>query len=363
MEPNPDFDCKVMCMLAMARECAPEARKQYLSDACGEDSDLLHEVAEVLAWEERMGSFLHRPLLQSMELARPFKAGDVVAGRFDIVRVIGEGGMGVVYEAFDRRRRLRIAIKAAKPGFQRLLSPELEGALKVRHPNVCLVNEIHTAESAYGDVEFLTMELLEGETLAAYLSKHGKFARSDALDVARQLCAGLAEAHRCGIVHRDLKAANVILCPTANGATRAVITDFGLAGGGTSGDVIGGTPGYMAPEVLGEGVTSTKLRSGAARRNPRRSRTTLLRERSNRVAWIGLSNLAGHAQSAAVSILRRQRDRQAHQTSSGCSRRDSSASKQWSQSRSRLHFCSRSPRSNHRSTTGSSTISGHSGRA
>ena len=78
--------------------------------------------------------------------------------------------MGFVYEAFDRKRNQRIAIKAAKPGFHRLLSPELQGALQVRHRNVCLVNEIHTTQTAHGEIDFLTMELLEGETLAARLS-------------------------------------------------------------------------------------------------------------------------------------------------------------------------------------------------
>src|SRR5881397_3944370 len=107
------------------------------------------------------------------DFARPFQAGQIVSERFEIVREIGDGGMGVVYEAFDRKRNQRIAIKSAKPGFQRLLSPELEGALRVRHPNVCLVNEIHTAQTEYGEIDFLTMELLEGETLSALLSARG----------------------------------------------------------------------------------------------------------------------------------------------------------------------------------------------
>src|SRR5215467_4602838 len=157
--------------------------------------------------------------------------------------------MGVVYEAFDTRRKQRIAIKCAKPGFGRLLSPELEGALKVRHPNICLVNDIHKASTEFGDLDFLTMEFLDGETLASRLER-GRLEQGEAMVIAQQLCAGVAEAHRSGILHRDLKPGNIILAPQKDGSTRAVITDFGLA---TETDVApelaGGTLAYMAPEL------------------------------------------------------------------------------------------------------------------
>jgi len=204
-----------------------------------------------------VGNFLLQPMVAFQDFARPFQAGQIVSERFEIVREIGDGGMGVVYEAFDRKRKQRIAIKAAKPGFQRLLSPELEGALNVRHPNVCLVNEIHTAHTELGELDFLTMEFLEGETLTARLQTAGKLSQKEALHIARQLCAGLAEAHRSGILHRDLKTGNVILSRTPEGGSRAVITDFGLAGGVTlqSGE-LGGTPAYMAPELWRGGKAS-----------------------------------------------------------------------------------------------------------
>jgi serine/threonine-protein kinase len=87
------------------------------------------------------------------------------------------------------------------------------------------------ARTEHGEVDFLTMEFLDGETLAARLSRQGALSPRDALKIARQLCAGLAEAHRSGIIHRDLKASNIILCPGEHSELRAVITDFGLAGG------------------------------------------------------------------------------------------------------------------------------------
>jgi serine/threonine protein kinase/tetratricopeptide (TPR) repeat protein len=241
-------DQRVMAIVSMALRRPPAERESYLRLACDNDQGLYHETAEAVKWEERMGSFLAQPVIALKEFPRPFGAGQVISERFEIIQEIGEGGMGVVYDAFDRKRNQRIAIKSAKPGFHRLLSPELEGALKVRHPNVCLVNEIHTTQTSHGEIDFLTMELLEGETLSARLAAHGKLPNNEALQIACQLSAGLAEAHRSDVLHRDFKSANVILCSDSYGM-RAVITDFGLACGMMQSGEMGGTPRYMAPEL------------------------------------------------------------------------------------------------------------------
>jgi tetratricopeptide (TPR) repeat protein len=253
-----DRDDQVMTLMAAALSLSAGERCGYLRLACNGDESLVREIGDAVAWEERMGGFLRKPLMALDELERPFKPGQVVSNRFEIIREIGEGGMGIVYEAFDRKRAQRIAIKSAKLGFRRLLTPELESALKVRHPNVCLVNEIHTTATEYGDVDFLTMEFIEGPTLQARLSSGGKLGRQEALNIARQLCAGLAEAHRIGIIHKDLKSANVMLSRLPDGTPRAAITDFGLAGEPAleSGD-LAGTPQYMAPE-LWQGVPASK---------------------------------------------------------------------------------------------------------
>ena len=256
MERSAERDERVMALLAAARQRPPAERDGYLRAECDGDEELLQEVLETLDWEERMGHFLLDPVITATRGDPPFRTGDIIAGRFQIIGEIGQGGMGVVYEAFDRKRSQRIAIKAAKAGFRRLLSPELEEALKVRHPNICLVNEIHTAATAFGEIDFLTMEFLEGETLSARL-RRGKLDPGEAMELARQLCAGLAEAHRSDVIHRDLKSSNIILTRTSGGALRAVITDFGLAGGTAlaSGD-LAGTPRYMAPELWQGGAAS-----------------------------------------------------------------------------------------------------------
>ena len=250
METSPEYDERVMKLVTEARQQAPAERESFLRQACETDPALYREIAETLKLEDRMGSFLQQPLIALTLVGRPFQPGEVIEGRFEIVRAIGEGGMGVVYEAIDRKRNTRIAIKSAKPGFQRLLSPELEGALKVRHPNICLVNQIHTTQTDSGEVDFLTMEFLQGETLSAHLAKSNRLDPAEALEIARQLCAGLSEAHRSGIVHGDLKSGNIILSQNEDGSLRPVITDFGLASRANQpSGASGGTPGYMAPEL------------------------------------------------------------------------------------------------------------------
>src|SRR5437016_1400973 len=128
-------DERVMALAAEALKTPLRERDSFLQSACQNDPELYREVSEVVTWEERMSGFLHRPLIEFIDLEtleEVFEPGQTVSGRFEILRRVGDGGMGVVYEAFDNKRKQRIAIKLAKPGFGRLLSPELEGALKVR---------------------------------------------------------------------------------------------------------------------------------------------------------------------------------------------------------------------------------------
>ena len=187
--------------------------------------------------------------------------GDILCGRFEIRKFLNSGGMGEVYDAWDSDLHDRIALKtirpeiAASPFIIERFKREVKQARGISHQNVCRVYEVfsHTQPSA-GRIWFLTMELLEGQTLSAYLRRSGPFDSKLALEIIEQLIAGLAAAHDHGIVHGDFKSSNVMLVPGEAEKTRAVITDFGLAvnvlkevhslidrGGG-------GTPQYMAPE-------------------------------------------------------------------------------------------------------------------
>jgi eukaryotic-like serine/threonine-protein kinase len=205
------------------------------------------------------------------------RAGESLARRFTILRFIAQGGMGAVYEANDVMLRSRVALKVirgriatdatAMERFRR----EVLLARRVGHPNVCRVYELYDATTAAGvPIHFLTMELLEGETLARRIARQGRLTTAEALPLVRQMCEGLAAAHAEGVIHRDFKSSNVMLVSRGEGSdlTRVAITDFGIARAAQAGSmgtrdspltgdaVLVGTPAYMAPEqVTGGAVT------------------------------------------------------------------------------------------------------------
>src|SRR4051812_27919389 len=132
----------------------------------------------------------------------PFAPGELLVERFRVVRRVAQGGMGVVYEAYDEKLGRRIALKCARAGHGGRLSPEVRLATEVSHPNICKIYEIHTAQTAAGPLDFFTMEFLEGPTLMRRLRERS-LGREEKETIARQICAGLAEAHDRHVVHGD----------------------------------------------------------------------------------------------------------------------------------------------------------------
>ena len=180
-----------------------------------------------------------------------FFSGQMIAGRFRIVGRIGSGGMGDVYRADDHELGTSVALKflpvelAGDPVRLARLRNEVRVARQVAHPNVCRVYDIGDADGR----PFLSMEFIDGEDLASLLRRIGRLPKDKAVELAREICAGVGAAHELGVVHRDLKPANVMI----DGRGRARVADFGLAGaidelGGR--DAMAGTPAYMAPEQL-----------------------------------------------------------------------------------------------------------------
>ncbi len=188
-----------------------------------------------------------------------FLPGRLLAGRYRIIALLGKGGMGEVYRADDLTLGQPVALKflpddaARDQGLLERFKNEVRIARRVSHPNVCRVYDV-------GDVEshtFFTMEYVDGEDLASLLRRIGRLPEDKALDIARQLCAGLAAAHTKGVLHRDLKPANIML----DGRGQVVVTDFGLAGVADQiqgAEVRSGTPAYMAPEQLAGKEVSTR---------------------------------------------------------------------------------------------------------
>ena len=172
--------------------------------------------------------------------------------RFEIIRRLGEGGMAVVYEAIDTKLGEKRALKFSKSGHARSIPPEARASLRVTHENVCRTFEIHTGQTKDGPADFISMEYVEGETLAKRWRREA-LSQAAALEIARQLCRGVMAAHESKVLHLDLKGSNVMLARQASGGFRVVVMDFGLAqafgpGTGTGSEKLGGTPNYIAPE-------------------------------------------------------------------------------------------------------------------
>ncbi len=282
---DPGLWARLSPILDTALDLPPERREAYLEQACGDDSHMRRLASSLLVAAEQPSAFLDRPLEISSALLRValdageaagdgnraavesqrhfdsgaarFLPGSIIGRRHRIISLVGRGGMGEVYRADDLRLGMPVALKFLPPRLERE-SPQLQHLLRelrvarqIAHPNVCRVWDIEDHEGA----AYLTMEFVDGESLDNLLRRIGRLPRDKALDVARQVCAGLAATHDENILHRDLKPGNVMI----DGRGRVRIVDFGIAGLADEtqrpGTVIG-TPGYMSPEQLaGRDVT------------------------------------------------------------------------------------------------------------
>lgn len=249
-----------------AQEASPEQREQIIAAA---SLDLIPLLRRLLDADQSQG-FLDRPLMcyePAMEPVHAFEPGDRLCDRFQIVRFIARGGMGEVYEAYDRSLREPVALKTvrsrsassqASDAFRR----EVRRARAVTSHHVCRVHDLFTHQSdvSSAPVLFLSMRLLNGETLAARIQRQGKLNPQTALPLLRDIAEGIDAAHREHIVHGDLKSGNVMLTTGSDGKLSACITDFGLARriayAADDGETLtedsprGGTPAWMAPEQV-----------------------------------------------------------------------------------------------------------------
>ncbi|MEE8586506.1 MAG: serine/threonine-protein kinase, partial [Acidobacteriota bacterium] len=216
---------RIKGLFEAALKRGPKERFGFVSAACRDDPSLRDEVLRLISLDEESASSLHEPyfdvrkaFLHLQSERRTIALGEVLAGRFRLVRLIGEGGMGEVYKAFDPELQEHVALKtiraeiASDPKSIARLQREFQMARRVTHANVCRIYDLDRHSWPDGRLcVFLTMELIEGETLAQRLRRGGKMPVGDALPIVVQMAQALAAAHRQGVVHRDFKPSNIML--------------------------------------------------------------------------------------------------------------------------------------------------------
>ena len=244
-----------------ARQQPADQRLGFVRQACGADVDLGREVESLLKAAEADDSFLDGAALSSIAERPPtFKAGDKL-GSFQILSLLGRGGMGEVWRARDPRLKRDVAIKVLPSAMARdpdriaRFEREARAASALNHPNIVSIYDVGRDKDTY----WIASELIEGDTLR-HAIESGPLRSAKAIEIAAQVANGLAAAHAAGLVHRDLKPDNIMVTPKG----QVKILDFGLAkqsrplpdsstAGMTDEGMILGTVGYMSPEqVRGE---------------------------------------------------------------------------------------------------------------
>jgi len=192
------------------------------------------------------------PVTETLETPKEeLTTGSAFAGRYQIIEELGKGGMGKVYKVLDKEVNAKIALKLIKPeiaGDKKTIERfrnELKTARDISHKNICRMYDLNKEEGSY----YITMEYVEGQDLKSLIKQTGQLAVGTAISIAAQVCEGLTEAHRLGVIHRDLKPQNIMIDKEGN----ARIMDFGIARslkakGITGAGVMIGTPEYISPE-------------------------------------------------------------------------------------------------------------------
>jgi serine/threonine protein kinase/tetratricopeptide (TPR) repeat protein len=263
---TPELWDRLKPLLDEAVEKLPQERASFMDRACGDDRELKLQLELLVDAHARPNR--KNPIMSTREClpnVTRFSADEVILERFRIVRLLGSGGMGEVYEALDLELG-RIALKTiryditANAEMLSRFKHEVQFARQISDPHVCRIHELFVLPNSSRGLTtaFLTMEFLEGITLSDWIAQNGAITYPEAESIALQLCAGLQAIHDGGVIHRDLKSRNIMLA-TAGRGMRVVVMDFGLARltsnsestsitTATGPNVIVGTPEYMAPE-------------------------------------------------------------------------------------------------------------------
>lgn len=244
---------RIESLFHSALDCDPAGRSSFLDKACNGDTALRDEVVKLLASLADAGEFIEQPLLEtpaSSRLANAASAESMIGkriGSYEILSLLGAGGMGEVYLAHDQRLNRQIALKFLPSRFSEYaelverFAQEARAASALNHPNIITIHDIGPDAGRH----FIAMEFVAGETLREKL-KGGSLELRDALKIATQIASALSAAHTAGIVHKDIKPENVMV--RSDGLAK--LLDFGLAvsAGENDSGLLMGTPGYLSPE-------------------------------------------------------------------------------------------------------------------
>jgi len=186
--------------------------------------------------------------------------GRMIAGRYEIVEKIGSGGMGVVWKAKDKILDRHVALKILRPemsedqAFVQRFRQEAKAAASLSHSNIVNIYDVGQDRGLH----YIVMELVEGQTLRDKLNEAGRLSVDEAVNIAIQICLGLAHAHACGIIHRDIKPQNILITNTG----QVKVADFGIAralgsASNTGKSIVVGSASYLSPEqVTNQAVTA-----------------------------------------------------------------------------------------------------------
>ena len=223
------------------------------TDSFRDDSDatLVDTDATTGDWLPPPGSTSQRSSIRTFVSVPLFQTGDVLGGRYEIIELLGEGGMGAVYKALDRELDRPVALNlirpelASNPSMLARFKQELLLSRQVTHKNVIRIYDLGDAEG----VKYITMEFVQGRDLRSLIQEKKKFSPEEAVEIMQQVCQALQAAHAVGVIHRDLKPQNIMREDTS----RILVMDFGLArtmegDGMTQTGALVGTMEYMSPE-------------------------------------------------------------------------------------------------------------------
>ena len=278
---EPERWTRVEQLYHAALEVTESQREAFIEETCAGNEALMREVRTLLAQPQAPDSFLEAPALEVVaralamsavagagaETGHADPAGGAPAipaaiGRYRVVRLLGEGGMGAVYEAEQEQPRRIVALKVIKPGYAtaetlRRFQHESQALGRLHHPGIAQIYEASTADTGFGPQPYFAMELIRGQPLPEYAGAHQLNSR-DRLAIMARVCDAADHAHRRGVIHRDLKPANILVDETGQpkildfGVARVTGSDAQLTRQTTLGQLVG-TLAYMSPEqVLGD---------------------------------------------------------------------------------------------------------------